>query len=123
MNNKLTRQQKEAVALLTMGTFLEYFDVLLYIHMAVLLNDLFFPQTDPLTAQLFTATAFCSTYILRPIGGFVIGRIGDSIGRKPTIMITTFVMAISCLVMAGLPSAWIKTSVFKNSQKFNEEYF
>jgi len=37
-NNKLTRQQKEAVAILSFGTFLEYFDLMLYVHMSVLLN-------------------------------------------------------------------------------------
>ena len=42
----LTREQKEAVGLLSIGTFLEYFDVMLYVHMAVLLNELFFPETE-----------------------------------------------------------------------------
>ncbi|WP_395476388.1 MFS transporter [Rickettsia endosymbiont of Pantilius tunicatus] len=40
----LTRNQKEAIGLLSIGTFLEYFDLMLYVHMAVLLNDLFFPE-------------------------------------------------------------------------------
>lgn len=35
----LTREQKEAVGLLSIGTFLEYFDLMLYVHMAVLLNE------------------------------------------------------------------------------------
>jgi len=46
--NKLNKKQKEAVYLLSIGTFLEYFDLMLYVHMAVLLNEIFFPQTDPL---------------------------------------------------------------------------
>jgi len=57
-NNKLTRQQKEAIVLLSFGTLLEYFDLLLYVHMATLLNDLFFPKTDPMMAKLLGATAF-----------------------------------------------------------------
>lgn len=36
-----TKQQKEAVGLLSIGTFLEYFDLMLYVHIAVLLNELF----------------------------------------------------------------------------------
>ena len=35
----LTREQKEAVGLLSVGTFLEYFDLMLFVHMAVLLNE------------------------------------------------------------------------------------
>ena len=38
----LTREQKEAVGLLSIGKMLEYFDLMLYVHMAVLLNKLFF---------------------------------------------------------------------------------
>ena len=54
----LTKEQKEAIGLLSIGTFLEYFDVMLYVHMAVLLNELFFPKTDPFTASLLAAFAF-----------------------------------------------------------------
>ena len=57
--SSLSRQQKEAVGLLQIGTFLEYFDLMLYVHMAVLLNELFFPKTDPHTASLIAAFAFC----------------------------------------------------------------
>ena len=102
--NKLTKKEKEAVVLLSIGTFLEYFDIMLYIHMAALLNDLFFPKTDPLITQLLVATTFSLTYILRPVGGFMIGKIGDSAGRKNTIIFTTFIMACSCITMAILPT-------------------
>ncbi len=100
----LTREQKEAVGLLSIGTFLEYFDLMLYVHMAVLLNELFFPKTDPFTASLLAAFGFCSTYLLRPFGALIFGYIGDNIGRKATVIITTILMAFSCFVMAILPT-------------------
>ena len=75
---------------------------MLYVHMAVLLNELFFPQGDPAVAKLLGATAFCLTYVLRPVGGFVIGWLGDQFGRKYTILLTTFIMAASCVTMATL---------------------
>lgn len=113
----LTREQKEAVGLLSIGTFLEYFDLMLYVHMAVLLNELFFPKYDPKVAQLIAALTFCSTYLLRPIGALIFGWIGDNIGRKASVVITTGLMALSCVVMASLPTytqigisaAWIAT--------------
>ena len=104
MAKKLTRKQKEAIFLLSFGTLLEYFDLMLYVHLSVLLNDLFFPKTDPMMAKLLGATAFCMTFVLRPVGGYVIGRIGDAIGRKYTILITTFFMAFTCLTMAMFPT-------------------
>jgi MFS family permease len=101
---KLTREQKEAVGLLSIGTFLEYFDLMLYVHMAVLLNELFFPKTDPFTESLLSALSFCSLYLLRPFAAIIFGYIGDKIGRKRTVIITTFMMAVSCITMANLPS-------------------
>ena len=100
----LNREQKEAVGLLQIGTFLEYFDLMLYVHMAVLLNELFFPKTDPHTAALVTAFAFCSTYVLRPFGALIFGWLGDNIGRKHTVIITTLLMSLSCTLMANLPT-------------------
>jgi len=115
--HSLTREQKEAVGLLSIGTFLEYFDLMLYVHMAVLLNELFFPKYDPFTASLLSAFAFCSTYLLRPFGALIFGYIGDNIGRKHTLVITTFMMSFSGIIMANLPTydqigisaAWIIT--------------
>ena len=102
--NSVTPNQKYAIGLLSIGTFLEYFDLMLYVHMAVLLNELFFPKTDPHTASILAASAFCSTYVLRPFGALIFGYLGDNIGRKSTVIITTFIMSLSCLVMANLPT-------------------
>ena len=100
----MIKEQKEAIGLLAIGTFLEYFDLMLYVHMAILLNELFFPKTDPSTTQLLSAFAFCSTYVLRPVGALIFGYIGDHVGRKITVIITTIMMSLSCLTMANLPT-------------------
>ncbi|WP_032112186.1 MFS transporter [Candidatus Paracaedibacter symbiosus] len=102
--SSLKHDQKEAIGLLQIGTFLEYFDLMLYVHMAVLLNELFFPKIDPHTAALLSAFAFCSTFVLRPFGALIFGWIGDNIGRKTTVIITTMLMSISCMIMANLPT-------------------
>ncbi len=100
----LTKPQREALGLLSVGTFLEYFDLYLYIHMAVFLNEIFFPSVDPRTDQLLAAFAFSSTFIFRPFGALIFGYIGDTIGRKYTVILTTWLMSLSCLLMANLPT-------------------
>jgi len=100
----LGAEDKKAIGILSLGTFLEYFDLMLYVHMAVLLNELFFPKSDPRTEALLAAFAFCSTYVLRPVGALFFGWLGDNIGRKTTVIITTFMMALCCFVMANLPT-------------------
>ncbi len=102
--SSLNKYQKQAIGLLSIGTFLEYFDLMLYIHMALFLNELFFPKTDQHTAMLLSALAFGSSYILRPFGAILFGLVGDKVGRKSTVIITTFMMAVSCVIMANLPT-------------------
>ena len=102
--SSLSREQKIAIGLLQMGTFLEYFDLMLYVYMTVILNDIFFPKTDPHTASLLASFVFCSTFVFIPIGALLFGWVGDNIGRKSTIIITTMMMSLSCLVMANLPT-------------------
>ncbi len=104
LSTKLTRQHKEAMGLLSIGTFLEYFDLMLYVHMALLLNELFFLKTDPFTAQLLSAFGFCSTYLLRPFGALLFGWIGDNIGRKAVVILTTLLMSVSCLAIGMMPT-------------------
>lgn len=102
--NKLTKQQKYSLALLSLGTFLEYFDLMLYVHMAALLNELFFPKTDAFATFIISAFTFCITFVFRPIGAAIFGYIGDYIGRKFVIVLTSIIMALTCLTMSFLPT-------------------
>ena len=102
--SSLSYEQREATAILQIGTFLEYFDLMIYVHMAVVLNELFFPKTDPHTARLISAAAFCTPFVFRPLGALIFGYIGDTVGRKATVIITTMLMALSCVAMANLPT-------------------
>nr|WP_233417743.1 MFS transporter [Rickettsia conorii] len=69
--------------------------------MAVILNELFFPEADARAASLYSAIAYCATYVFRPIGALIFGWIGDTIGRKATVIITTFLMSLCYLIMAN----------------------
>lgn len=60
----------------------------------------FFPKTDAHFAQLLSAFAFCTTYLLKPFGALIFGYIGDVFRRKIVVIITTFMMALSCFMMA-----------------------
>ncbi|WP_341756413.1 MULTISPECIES: hypothetical protein [unclassified Candidatus Tisiphia] len=64
----LTKEQRETVGLLSIGTFLEYFDLMLYVHMAAFLNELFFEPTDPHTTSLMVSFAFCTTFVFDLLG-------------------------------------------------------
>lgn len=100
----MNKEQKEAVWLLGLGTFLEYFDLMLYVHMAFFLNELFFPPVETNKAFLVSALTFCSSFIFRPFSAIIFGWLGDNVGRKTTVTITTIMMAISSIIIAVLPT-------------------
>lgn len=102
--NTIDQNNRKSIYLLQLCTILEYFDLMLYVHLSVFLNKLFFPATDPHIQTLLTAFTFSSTYFLRPLGGVLFGYIGDQLGRKFVVMLTTMLMSVSCLVMASLPT-------------------
>ncbi|WP_342170182.1 MFS transporter [Rickettsia endosymbiont of Seladonia tumulorum] len=101
---KFGRDQKQAISLLSIGSFLEYFDLMLYVHMSVLLNKIFFSPDNTYSVKILSAFAYCSTFVFSPFGSILFGWIGDNIGRKPTIIITTILMSCTCIGMAILPS-------------------
>jgi MHS family proline/betaine transporter-like MFS transporter len=100
----LSKEQKQAVALLSIGSTLEYFDLMLYVHMAVVLNDIFFPQSGYFSKAQIAAFSFWSTHALRPLGAMFFGRIGDKVGRKAAVILSATVMAVCCLTLSVLPT-------------------
>ena len=63
----------------------------------------FFPQGE-VTALLATFLAFGLGFLARPLGGIVIGRIGDTNGRKTALLLTIFLMAAGTVLIGILPS-------------------
>jgi MHS family proline/betaine transporter-like MFS transporter len=101
---KLTKEQVQTVSLLSIGAFLEHFDRMLHIHMASIINELFFPTTDPLLKEFILAFSFCSSYFLTPFGSLFFGYIGDFFGRKTVIILSSMLMAGCSIVVAFLPT-------------------
>jgi MHS family proline/betaine transporter-like MFS transporter len=103
LQNKLTKQQKHATAVLSIGTFLEYFDLYLYIHMSFLMDQIFFPPGSS-NNWFLSKLALCTNFIFRPVGAIILGWLGDNFGRKSTIFISTTATSACCLVTYYLPT-------------------
>ena len=94
------------------GTAIEYYDYLAFgIAAALIFNQLFFPAQDPLTGTLLAFAAFGTGFIVRPLGGIVIGHFGDRIGRKRMLVLTLLMMGgatflIGCLPTYGQIGVW-----------------
>ena len=87
------------------GTTIEFFDFYIYATAAVLVfPTLFFPKSDPTTAQLQSFATFALAFFARPIGSALFGHFGDRIGRKATLVTALLTMGVSTICIGLLPT-------------------
>lgn len=91
------------VAAVVAGNALEFYDFLTYAFFAVYIGKAFFPSSTPSASLLASLATFGVGFITRPIGSFVIGRMGDRAGRKPAMVLTFALMGVAITGLALTP--------------------
>ena len=86
------------------GNLVEWFDFYVYAFCAVYFAPSFFPKSDPTAQLLNTAGIFAAGFLMRPIGGWLFGRIADRSGRKNSMVISVGLMCVGSLMIASLPT-------------------
>jgi MFS family permease len=98
-------QTKKATASGWIGSALEYYDFFIYATAASLIfPQLFFPSTNPTTAIIASLATYGVGYVARPIGAFVLGHWGDTLGRKRVLITCMFLMGFSTIGVGLLPT-------------------
>jgi len=95
---------RKAIAAACIGNMLEWYDFGVYAYLATLLALKFFPGTDNTAALLATFAAYGVGFLARPLGGIIIGRMGDTHGRKTALVLTIFMMAVGTVGIGLLPT-------------------
>lgn len=95
---------KRAVAAAALGNAMEWFDFGVYAYIAVTLGKVFFPGSNATAQLLATFGAFAAAFLVRPIGGMVLGPLGDRIGRQKVLAWTMIAMAICTFCIGLIPS-------------------
>ncbi|MDT5075398.1 MAG: hypothetical protein QOJ80_35 [Mycobacterium sp.] len=102
----ISPQARTALWASLVGTTIEWYDFFLYATAASLVfNKAFFPDQTTFVGTLLSFATFAVGFLVRPIGGFVFGHIGDRIGRKRTLALTMFLMGGATALMGLLPTA------------------
>src|SRR5580658_9127682 len=91
------------VAAVVAGNALEFYDFLTYAYFAVYIGRAFFPSSDPTASLLASLGTFGVGFVTRPIGGLVIGRMGDRLGRKPALILSFSLMGVGIVGLALTP--------------------
>jgi MHS family proline/betaine transporter-like MFS transporter len=94
----------QVIAAATLGTALEYYDFTIYSFFAIQIGKLFFPSASPVNQFLLSIGVFGVGFVVRPLGGIVIGAYADRVGRKKAMVLTIMLMALSCALIACAPT-------------------
>ncbi len=92
------------VATASIGNLIEWYDFALYAYSASAISHAFFPDGDDTASLLGTLAVFGVSFLLRPVGGLVLGRIGDRIGRKNVLSVAVLGMGVCTVLMGLIPS-------------------
>src|SRR5580698_4673406 len=95
--NGLPARHVLAVAL---GNAVEFYDFVTYAFFAAQIGRAFFPSDTPGTSLLASLSTFGAGFLTRPLGAFVLGRLGDRVGRKPAMLWSFSLIGIGVI---GLP--------------------
>lgn len=102
----ISPQARTALWASLVGTTIEWYDFFLYATAASLVfNHAFFPDQSTFVGTLLSFATFAVGFLVRPIGGFVFGHVGDRIGRKKTLAFTMLLMGGATALMGVLPTA------------------
>ncbi|MFD5178081.1 MFS transporter [Nocardia sp. NPDC058379] len=87
----------------SIGNLVEWYDWYVYAAFSVYFAKAFFPDGDPTAQLLSTAAVFAVGFIMRPIGGWALGRYADRFGRRSALTLSVTVMAAGSLMIAVTP--------------------
>lgn len=96
--------KRRVLASAAIGQFVEWYDFVIYAYSATIIAKLFFPNSDPTAALLSTFAVYAVGFIMRPLGGFVFGSLGDRFGRKKVLSFVILLMGAATVAIGLLPT-------------------
>jgi len=101
---RLTGKQRKAIVAGSIGNAVEWVDWAVYGTLAPIFPSQFFAKGDPAAALLSTLAVFAVGFVMRPVGGALLGAYADRHGRKKGLTLTIGLMAGAALVIAVCPT-------------------
>jgi MFS family permease len=96
---------KRALIAGSIGNFIEWYEFAVYGFLATVIAKNFFQLSGEagLTSLILTYASFAIAFFFRPLGAIIFGRIGDRIGRKPTLIIVLVMMTLATAAIGIVP--------------------
>ncbi|HEY3637125.1 MAG TPA: MFS transporter [Rhizomicrobium sp.] len=100
----MSRLSTRHVVAAVIGNALEFYDFITYAFFAVQIGHVFFPVRDAYVSLMLSLGIFAAGFIMRPVGGIVIGWYADRTGRRPAMLLSLVLMGLAILALALTPS-------------------
>lgn len=94
---------RQVIAAGAIGNVLEWYDFAIYGYFATSIGRTFFPKEDPVAQVLSAFGIFAVGYLMRPVGGALVGHLGDKLGRRAALTFSVAAMAIPTFLVGVLP--------------------
>ena len=98
------RTMRRAVLAGVIGNYTEQYEFAVYAAMAPVLATVFFKTDNPTIGTLSVYAGLAIGFLIRPLGGFIFGRLGDTVGRKKILSLTIILMGLLTTLIGLLPS-------------------
>ncbi|RDU97281.1 MFS transporter [Trinickia dinghuensis] len=99
----LPSANRRAIVASTIGNAFEWYDFIVFGFLSVIIARQFFPSSNPTVSMLMTTATFGSAFLMRPIGGILLGIYADRAGRKAALSLVILLMTVSSAMMAFTP--------------------
>jgi MFS family permease len=99
----MTSEQRLVIFASSLGTVFEWYDFYIYGTLGAFLAKYFFSNVPANVGFIFALLAFAAGFAVRPFGALIFGRLGDTIGRKYTFLVTMTLMGIGTFFIGVIP--------------------
>jgi MFS family permease len=104
MAAQIPQDFRRVIIAASVGNVIEWYDFYIFGSLAAILSVKFFEQSHPVAALLSTIALFTAGFLIRPLGAFLFGWLGDRVGRKYTFLITLTGMGLGTGVIGLIPT-------------------
>jgi MFS family permease len=101
---QIPKDFRRVIVAASVGNVIEWYDFYIFGSLAAVLSVKFFEKTHPVAALLSTIALFTAGFLIRPLGAFLFGWLGDRVGRKYTFLITLTGMGLGTGAIGLIPT-------------------
>jgi len=102
--DQVPKNFRTVIVAASVGNVIEWYDFYIFGSLAAVLSVKFFEKSNPVAALLSTIALFTAGFLIRPLGAFLFGWLGDKVGRKYTFLITLTGMGLGTGAIGLIPT-------------------